>query len=174
MKNMVKDDIFCMSNMIGKDVKQPHKLPFSFYFSTGDGKSHEVRVQVMFNPDRLRSNLVGTMKLCDDWEFIPGDNDTNIKQNKINRMKQFFRKYLIFFCAVWDNQLDEGALYDYFTGGITIQDLIDEIYIDSDIDLIDDLESTYGIDCYSLDDSKIIEYLENYCRNNNYINLRDN
>lgn len=77
------DYIFAMSDVRGRYVKQPNKLPFSFYFSPSDGVAHGIRVKPVFNPERLILNKTGTLKLCDDWEYAPGKDDKFVSDKDI-------------------------------------------------------------------------------------------
>ena len=66
-----KEVLFEMSNMRGRYVKNPHKLNFSFYFSSKDaveGKDlvHGLRVKPVFNPEKISVSKVGTLKLHGD------------------------------------------------------------------------------------------------------------
>ena len=163
MKRVIcsEEPIFAMSNVRGKYVVNPHNLPFSFYFSSGSGVSHGPRVKVMFNAEKLKSSLTGTLKLCDDWEFIPGVNDKSVKSDKVSEMKLFFKEYIVLFCAVWDEQMQDATLEDYFKGDITFQEML------KDLDFYNE---------YSESLSKIhdVKTLEDFCRSNNIVNLYGN
>ena len=160
MKLQIREDndfLIEMANVVGKYVSVPNKLPFSFYFSANNG-NHSIRVKPSFNAERLLANQVGTLKLCDDWEYTPGKDDTNIKQKQVNSMKEFFRKYLVLFCAVWDYQLSERPVQKYFEGDYTLQEVIEDLdFYTSKMDNIDNIEE-----------------LENYCRINDLVNFYGN
>lgn len=160
LKKMVKQDIQCMSNVRGNKVRVQKHLPFSFYFSGSEG-NHSIRVKPMFNPSKLRDNLVGTLKLCDDWEYIPGPNDHAVSQKDIDKMKRFFRKYLVLFAATWDRQIDDGDVYDYLVGDITLPELIECF----------DFYPEYQED---LDEITTISELEDFCKQNNIVNMYGN
>ena len=159
MKKYIKaeqEPIMFMSNIRGDHVKVPHKLPFSFYFSTQQGQ-HEIRVKVVLDPSHMRISKAGTMKLCDDWTYTQGPDDKFVDQKTISAIKEFFRTYLILFAAVWDNQLDETAVQDYFQGEITLNDLIRELdFYTEDMDSI-----------------QTIGELEDYCRKYHLVDLID-
>lgn len=163
MKRLIRQnrDILCMSNVRGRYVVNPGKLPFSFYFSSGAGMPHSIRVKPVFNPDRLVSSLTGTLKLCDDWEYIPGKNDTGVSSKDINDMKEFFREYIVLFCAVWDEQLSDGVVEDYLRGDISFSDML------KDFDF-------YELHSSELDNIKSISELESFCRDNQLVNLYGN
>ena len=150
-----------MSNMRGNKIRVQKNIPFSFYFSANQGE-HSIRVKPMFNPSKLRDDMVGTLKLCDDWEYIPGpdDNGVSVKED-IARMKKFFRTYLVLFAAVWDRQLDEGDVYDYLAGDITLPELIECF----------DFYKDYQ---YELDEVSSVKELEDICREHNLVNLYGN
>ena len=54
------DDIFCMSNLRGKDIVIPHKMPFSFFFSERES-SHAIRVKPVFKPNKFSKSSFGTL-----------------------------------------------------------------------------------------------------------------
>ena len=154
---MNKNCFIEMANVVGKYVKRPNKLPFSFYFSA-QNDSHSIRVKPSFNAERLIKSQIGTLKLCDDWEYTPGPDDKDVKQKEINKMKDFFRTYLVLFCAVWDMQLSEYPVQKYFEGDFPLQKVMEDL------------------DFYTpeMDEIKTIEELEDYCRMNNLVNFYGN
>lgn len=163
MKRIIKstEDIFAMSNVRGKYVKNPHSLPFSFYFSSGTGVSHGPRVKPMFNESKLISSLTGTLKLCDDWNFVPGINDKDVKADKISDMKDFFRNNIVLFCAVWDEQMQDATLEDYFKGDITFQEMIADL----------DFYEKYRDDLVKISN---VSQLDEFCRKNQLVNFYGN
>ncbi len=163
MKRMIKNstDIFGMANMRGMYVKNPHKLPFSFYFSSGMGVSHGPRVKPMFKENKLILSLTGTLKLCDDWEYTPGRDDKNVSASDVQQMKDFFKEYIVLFCAVWDEQMQDSVLEDYLSGRISFEEMI------QDLDFYDEFKS-------SLDNIHGIGILEQFCRNNHLVNMYGN
>ncbi len=152
-------DIFCMSNLRGSTIKIPHKLPFSFYFSARES-SHAIRVKPVFNPDRMSKSSFGTLELHGDWKFTPGPDDKNVSQKQIREMKEFFKKYKVLFAAVWEEELPEDSVQDYFKGFITFEELISELYF---------------FDDYKKDMEKVknIAELESFVRKNNLFNMWD-
>lgn len=162
MKRYVKNhtDIFAMSNVRGRYVTVEPNIEFSFYYSPKN-TNHEIRVKPVFNRDRLSVDDVGTLKLTGDWEFKPGRSDKKVNSKDVEIMKQFFRKYLVLFCMVWDKQLPDPELGDYLTGRMDLHELIQQIKFypdwDSELDSIVD-----------------VSQLEDFCYNHNLVNLRDN
>lgn len=151
------EDIECMSNLRGDDVKIPHKLPFSFYFSGNQGQ-HDIRVKVVLDPQRMRISKAGTMKLYDDWEYTQGPDDKHVDAKFIESIKDFFRTYLVLFCAAWDDQIDETAIQSYFQGTLQFSDLLKEFdFYTEEMDSIGDVSE-----------------LEEYCRANHLVNLHGN
>ena len=153
-------DVLCMSNVRGNKVRVQKNLPFSFYFSAQQG-SHSIRVKPVFNPEKLSDSAVGTLKLCDDWKYIPGPDDKDVSSSDIAKMKKFFRKFLVLFAATWDRQIDDGTVYDYLVGDITLPELIEQF------DFYEDHKA-------DLDDITFVAELEDYCRSNNLVNLYGN
>ncbi len=128
MKRMIRESeepILCMSNIRGKYVENPGKLPFSFYFSYSEGQ-HDIRVKPVFNPEKISGKTVGTLKLCDDWKFVPGSQDKFIKGHDYKLMIDFFKTYHVLFCAVWDGNLSDAVLEDWLLGKITWDEMLEE------------------------------------------------
>ena len=126
-----REILFEMAGIRGKTVKNPARLPFSFYFSTKDAVEskdvqHGLRVKPVFNPESIKLSELGTLKLHGDWQYIPGPNDTNIKSKYIKEMKDFFKKYKILFAAVWEHALPHDIVEDYFRGHATFEDILPE------------------------------------------------
>lgn len=154
------NSVMCMSNVRGNKVRVQKNLPFSFYFSAQQGQ-HSIRVKPMFNPSKLRDDLVGTLKLCDDWEYVPGPDDAHVSQSDIDKMKKFFRRYLVLFAATWDRQLADGDVYDYLVGDITLPELIETF----------DFYNEYADE---LDEISSVSELEEFCRERDLVNLYGN
>lgn len=160
--------IECMSNVRGIYVKNPHELNFSFYFSGKKG-DHEIRVKPLFNNRRMISSKAGTLMLHSDWKFIPGKDDKKVDSKDIEAMKEFFRKYLVFFCMVWDEQLPDPELADYFEGRVDLFELLEQF---EDYDKIKDFVEKKKED--NSPDSEIIKELTDYCKKNKLVNFRNN
>lgn len=163
MKRVIKstEDILAMSNVRGRCVKNPHSLPFSFYFSSGADVKHGPRVKPMFNEAKLINSLTGTLKLCDDWKFLPGANDKDIKADKVSDMKAFFKEHIVLFCAVWDEQMQDATLEDYFKGDITFHEMLE------DLDFYEEYKD-------ELDRISTVAQLEEFCREHNLVNFYRN
>ena len=162
MKRIIcSDAILAMSNVRGKYIKNPHTLPFSFYFSSGAGVNHGPRVKPMFNEAKLKQSLTGTLELCNNWEFEPGKDDTHIPAKDVSAMKAFFRKYLVLFCAVWDEQMQDATLEDYFRGNITFSEMLTDLEF-------------YEENSAALETIHTVEELEDFCRLHNLVNFYGN
>lgn len=163
MKRVIEtsDATLCMSNIRGKYVKHPTPLPFSFYFSSSDGVTHGPRVKPSFNPEKLKMSQTGTLKLCDDWEYIPGKEDSKISSKQVESMKDFFRSYLVLFCAVWDEIIQDGVVADYLVGRISFKEMLQDF----------DFYEEYKDD---LDRIRDVFELDNFCRDNNLVNIYGN
>ena len=139
----------------------PCALPFSFYFSPGVGAQTCIRVQPVFNPKRLIMSETGFLQLCDDWTFIPGRGDQGFSPDAAQEMKAFFRQYIVLFCAVWDEQMQDAVLQDYFEGRIGFDEML------QDLDFYDGYKDEF---------SRIhdIQSLESFCREKGLVNLYGN
>ena len=156
-----KDSIFAMSNVRGRYIKNPHQLPFSFYFSSGAGVSHGPRVKPQFNPERLILSLTGTLQLCDDWKYVPGKDDKDVSEKSIRQMKKFFKDYIVLFCLVWDEHMQDATLEDYFKGAISFNEML------QDLEFYSEYKET-------LDSINSISELDKFCRDNNLVNMYGN
>lgn len=121
------DPILEMSNVRGSRIRvYPGAQPFSFYFSE-KVDNHGIRVKPVFNPDKVHISEAGTLKLCDDWQYISGKNEGHISEKDVRKMKDFFKKYKVLFAAVWEGELQEGDLVDYFQGVISFDTLVESL-----------------------------------------------
>lgn len=154
-----ENDIFCMSNIRGNKVVVPHKLPFSFYFSERES-SHAIRVKPVFNPNRMSKSSFGTLELHGDWKYTPGPDDKNVSAKQVGLMKQFFKKYKVIFAGVWEVEIPEDSVQDYFKGIISFHQFLQECYF------YDDYQE-------EMDKIKTIEELETFVRENNIFNMWD-
>ncbi|MCM1226187.1 MAG: hypothetical protein NC320_02020 [Clostridium sp.] len=154
-----ENDIFCMANLRGKDISIPHKLPFSFFFSERES-SHAIRVKPVFNPNKISKSSFGTLELHGDWEYTPGPDDKNVSNKQIREMKQFFKKYKVLFAGVWESELYDGAVQDYFRGIISFSDLLTEF------EFYEEYQE-------EMENITTIEGLEDFVRENNLFNMWD-
>lgn len=154
------EDIFAMSNVRGRHIKVEKEVPFSFYYSPRNS-SHGPRVKPLFNPNTISMDAAGTLKLCDDWEFIPGTYDKKHSSSDVRGMKAFFRKYLVLFLLVWDKLIDDPELEDYFRGDTTLHDFI------TCLKFYEDYKE-------ELDKIKDVQKLEEFCRDNDLVNFYGN
>lgn len=154
------EDIFAMSNVRGRHIKVEEGIPFSFYYSPKNS-SHGPRVKPLFNPSTINMDDAGTLKLCDDWEFIPGINDKHHSSADVNNMKAFFRKYLVLFLIVWDKLIDDPELEDYLRGDSTLHEFICNLRFYSDYK--DELDKIHSV-----------SELEEFCRQNDLVNFYGN
>lgn len=157
LNNLNEDYLIEMANIVGKFVKV-EKLNFSFYFSSKDGVPYPIRVKPVFNREKLLKSKTGTLKLTDDWEYIPGEDDGFVSNKLVDEMKNFFREYIVLFCMVWDEQLDDTSVQRYFNGQMTLEELIQEI-------------SFYNEEMSNI---STIEELEDYARRTESVNFYGN
>ena len=156
--NLEEDNaIMCMANLLGKDIRVPKKLPFSFYFST-QNSPHGIRVKPVFNPEKMSISTVGNLWLCDAWEYTPGKYDSNVSAKEIRKMKAFFRKYKVLFCGVWCGKIQETPVTDYFRNRMSFSQLLTNF----------EFYETYKDD---MDDIEDVHELEEFVRENDLFNL---
>ncbi|OUP73517.1 hypothetical protein B5F08_12770 [Anaeromassilibacillus sp. An172] len=153
--------IFAMSNIRGKYVKNPNQLLFSFYFSSGAGVKHGSIVKPVFNPEILIASRTVILKLYDNWEYIPGKDDINVNEKSIKEMKQFFKKYIVLLCLVWDEHMQDATLEDYCKGNISFIDML------KDLDFYQDYQ-------LSLITITTVPDLDQFCRKNKLVNMYGN
>ena len=153
------EPIMGMGNLLGKTVKVPKPLPFSFYFST-NFDVHGIRVKPLFDPEKMSIDRAGNLWLCDSWEYTPGKDDKHVDSKDIRKMKAFFRKYKVLFCAVWGKILQETYVEDYFKKRMSFKSLLKQF----------DCYQEYKDDMGDIDS---IEELEEFVRENNICNMYD-
>ncbi|MCM1232842.1 MAG: hypothetical protein NC489_22180 [Ruminococcus flavefaciens] len=152
------DDIFGMSNLRGKYVKTD-KINFSFYFSMQKA-SHAIRVKVSFNDTKINESDFGVLELHGDWKFTPGKNDRDVPNKDIRNMKSFFVKYKVLFAAVWNKEIYEGDIVEFFRKGITFSELLHEF-------------NFYDKYKKEMNEIKDVAELEDFVRENNIFNMWD-
>ena len=154
-----QDDIFCMSDLRGKDIVIPHKMPFSFFFSEKES-DRAINVKPVFNPDKISKSSFGTLELHGSWKYTPEPDDRNVPKKLIIEMVQFFKEYKVLFVGVWEGVLYDGAVIDYFRGIIDFPELLTEF----------DFYGEYKIEMNKL---TTVADLEKFVRDNNLFNMWD-
>lgn len=163
MKRLIKadtEDIFAMSNVLGKFIKVEKNVPFSFYYSPRNS-SHGPRVKPLLNPNKMWIDKAGTLALCDDWNFTPGQSDKHVPSSDVKVMKGFFRKYLVLFLLVWDKKIPDPDLQYYMEGRMSLSELIEDAIF------YDDYKT-------ELDKTTSVAELETFCRKNDLVNFYGN
>ena len=79
----------------------------------------------------------------------------------VEKMKEFFHKYLVLFLLVWEELADDPALGYYLEGKLDLHDFIETL----------DFYEEYKFD---LDDISSVSELEEFCRENNLVNFYGN
>lgn len=156
------EDLFAMTNVLGKFIKVEKNVPFSFYYSPkSEVMAHGPRVKPILNPNMMRTSDVGTLKLCDDWAFVPGKQDEHPSAKSIHNMKRFFRKYLVMVLLVWDQLVPDPLLGLYLEGRASLQEFIQSL------DFYDEFKE-------GLDNISDVQELEQFCRDNDLVNFYGN
>lgn len=154
------EDIFGMSNVLGRFVKVEPNPGFSFYYSPRNS-SHGPRVKPVMNAEKMKLEDAGTLALTGDWTFIPGTKDEKVSGKQIQEMKKFFRKYLVLFLLVWEEEANDPDLGYYLQGQMTLSELIQHL-------------TFYEEHKADLDKIETVEALEAYCRDKNLVNMYGN
>ena len=149
-----------MSNVLGRFITVEDNVPFSFYYSPRQS-SHGPRVKPVLNSSNMRIGDAGTLALCGDWEFKPGRKDIHYSTKVVKSMKNFFRKYLILFLLVWDEQASDPMLGYYLEGRISLNEFIETL------DFYEDYQG-------ELDAITNVTELEEFCRRNKLVNFYGN
>lgn len=162
MKRVINssEQIFGISNVLGRFIAVEENVPFSFYYSPRNS-SHGPRVKPVLDPNKMRISDAGTLSLCGDWEFVPGRRDLYYPAKVVHLMKEFFRTYLVLFLLVWDEQADDPMLGYYLEGKISLNEFIQTI----------DFYPEYAED---LDQIETVTELEQFCREHELVNFYGN
>lgn len=154
------EDTFAMSSVIGKFIVAEKDVPFSFYYFPKNS-NYGPKVKPVLNPNRMNLSGTGVLRLCGNWKFTPGPDDKHHSDADVARMRDFFRKYLVLFLLVWDTQVPDPELEDYFRGDITLKEFIHEI----------DFYPEYSSELAKINS---VSELEQFCRDNDLVNFYGN
>lgn len=122
----LNDTLLEMSNVRGKYVKTDD-INFSFYFSDRTKCNHGIRVKVQWTLEKVSGSPDGYFELHGDYKYRQSkDSDKHPSSKDISDARDFFKKYIVLFQAVWNMKLEEDDLVDYFRGFISLKDLIDK------------------------------------------------
>jgi len=148
-------DLEEMANMLGMNVNV-EKIDFSFYFSMCDGNPYGIRAKIQWLPNRFRGNGDGFMVLHGDYEYH-SESNLHVPQKDITKARNFFKKYKVFFAAVWEDVLDPFYVQDYLRQLITFDEML--TYLEVDQALLKDVHD--------------LKTLEKVVRKNNLFNMND-
>lgn len=122
-----------MANIRGRYIKI-EDIDFSFSFSVKNPK-HKIRVRIRWDREKLEKHFDGYMELHGDYKYTPNKNSKKVSQYKIDSARSFFQKYKLLFAAVWEMKLDENLLLEYFRGGFSLHEIIEQFENISNEDL---------------------------------------
>ena len=118
------DPVFS-ANVIGRYVKIDGPLDFTFYFGSkfagGSASRHNIRVKLSVNPEKFIRSKSHVLELhgeyhCSDERKVPP---------KLRRqIVSFFKKYKVLFAGVWEEQISEDLVPEFFKAHIDLQTLI--------------------------------------------------
>ena len=168
MKRYIKSDfdyIECMSNIRGEDIAVPHKQSFSFYYGSkkqmNDGNiAHGIRVKVVKNPSKIIKQQFSVLEIHGDYKFHQNPEADRLNGKQITQIREFFRDYKALFSAVWEEELDENDLRDFFIGVKSFEDLM------KCLDFYEEYKQ-------ELDKIDTVEDLELLVRRNSIFNMND-
>lgn len=152
-----------MANLVGNSVKVDD-INFSFYFSDKFIASHAIRVKIIWNRNKMQSDLNGYLELHGNYKYI-SNNSKKISSKDVEHARLFFKKYKVLFAAVWECELDSNHVIDYLRGKINFKELLNGF---------DELENTITLEDWELikETNNLME-LENVVRNYNLFNMND-
>lgn len=154
-------DIMCMSDVRGRRIKVEPDVDFSFYYSPRNS-SHGPRVKIMFDPGRIVSEEMSNLRLCGDWRFTRNRQVGQVSEKQLTRIKSFFSKYLILLLIAWENATnDQASIRDYFEGEISLHEFIQQLKF-------------YDEYSEKLDKIQTVAELEQFCRDNDLVNMYGN
>ena len=151
----------CMSDVRGRRIKVEPNVNFSFCYSPRNS-SHGPRVKIMPDPDRIRSSEMSNLRLSGDWRFTPNWQSSRMSAKDVADVKEFFRKYLILILIAWECATeDESSIRDYLEGELSLHEFIQELKF------YDEYQN-------ELDTISSVSELEDFCRENDLINMYRN
>lgn len=95
--------LFEMANLRGEDVEIQERLPFSMYIFSKDVVHgvHGIRVKVVWNPSRIKSDADGFIELHGEYKYVSGTHKKKPTAEEEKCAREFFKKYKVLFAAVW-------------------------------------------------------------------------
>ena len=155
--------LFEMANLRGEDVEVEDGLPFSMYISSKDVVHgvHGIRVEIVWNPAKMRSDADGFMELHGDYKYVAGKYKKKPTADEEKCAREFFKKYKVLFAAVWENKLVDSAVTSYMMGDRSWTKLLGNFK-----DITEDEQC-------KINHCKTIEELEKCVRDNNIFNMND-
>lgn len=118
------DVLMEMTNVRGRRVVHPGKLPFSFYFSDKYvvHQAHGIRVKLFWNPDRALRDADGYMELHGNYNYVQLEG-RKPSAKEITQAREFFKTFKVLFAAVWEGVLDPADVQSYFEGNLSFSTL---------------------------------------------------
>lgn len=153
-----------MANVLGKNVKTDN-IDFSFFFSSKLRASHAIRVKVIWNRDSTKGGSIdGYFEMHGNYEYVSSPDSKKIKEKYINGAREFFKKYKVLFAAVWEDQLEESILQDYFCGHCLFKDVITDMW---------STNKEANVELESVSETEDLKELENIVRKYKLFNMND-
>ena len=152
-----------MANLRGNDIKLHDRIPFSLYISTKEVVHgvHAIRVKVLWNPNKMTSSPDGQIELHGDYEYKGFSHKYKPSEKEIFTLRNFCKKYKIFFSAIWESKLDSNDFIDYLRNIIQFNELLTKF---------DNVSEKHY---YLINHCKSIEELEKCIRDNKIFNMND-
>lgn len=152
-----------MANLRGNDIKLHDRIPFSLYISTKEvvHGAHAIRVKVLWNPNKMTSSPDGQIELHGDYEYKIFSHKYKPSEKEISTLRNFCKKYKVFFSAIWESKLDSNDFIDYLRNIIQFNELLTKF------------DSVSEKHYYLINHCKSIEELEKCIRDNKIFNMND-
>lgn len=154
--------LFEMANLRGNDIKLHHRIPFSLYISSKKAvhDAHGIRVKVLWNPSKMTDSPDGQLELHGDYKYTRFSHKYSANEKEKALLREYCRKYKVFFAAIWEGILDASDFVHYQEGLISFKELLTTF----------DLK---GRDYYNVNHCTNLEDLERCVRENKIYNMND-
>lgn len=154
--------LFEMANLRGNDIKLHKRIPFSLFISNKEAVhgAHAIRVKVLWNPEKMTATPDGQLELHGDYDYTAFSHKYNPTSKELDILKDFCKKYKIFFAAIWEGKLDPNDFIDYLENRKSLNDLLSTFILK-------------GKSYYLINHCKNLVELEKCVKKNNIFNLND-
>ena len=133
IKDLYPDnELLCLMTRITAEKVKSDNIDFSFYYATKVEMQYGIRVKIVWNHSRLTQ--LDTLELHGKYGYNIRDprKQNNVSAERLNKAREFFKKYKVLFAAVWECVLDPNFIAFYLYQYINFKTLLSEFMLKED------------------------------------------